>query len=487
MELNIGSVLLPRSSLLRAEREALESWCSAQRDSWYRDRVKSIASRRDACAYLIEGLYQAWCCLRPRTALEIPLHSATYHAKRDGAINHLSHQFVMKAVSGLEALGWARIKRGYRTVEGKNVITRILPAGDLLRRFEELGIQWQELVQAKPQIILRNKDSRTQSVTQEPLPNSVLVRQMQRNLRAINDYLAKQAICLHMSNEHLKGLGRESSGIEFPFIFTHVALRRVFSRGSLAKGGRFYGAWWEGIPSGYRPYLTINGLACGEIDFRELHPRLLYMLNKEPVPDGDLYDDGWRDPVAPDYNPRTEPYQSRRKLFKTVFNATLNDEMGRFRLDKDDYETAKRFGLNLPKIRNILFRKHPLLKTAYRSGIGLELQFTDSRIAEHVMLVLMRKDIPCLPVHDSYVVPRHQASELITAMREAFEVVTGYQPALKDVEPFATDFRLPFTPSGDVDLSAIHAMHTASLHNLFVQSRWRAEQSRGRAPSPPIV
>lgn len=59
MELNIGSVLLPRVSLFDAERHTLEQWCLAQRDSWYRDRAKSIISRRDACAYLIEGLYQA--------------------------------------------------------------------------------------------------------------------------------------------------------------------------------------------------------------------------------------------------------------------------------------------------------------------------------------------------------------------------------------------------------------------------------------------
>ena len=480
MELNIGSVLLPLVSLFDAERQTLEQWCLAQRDSWYRDRVKSIASRRDACAYLIEGLYQAWCCLRPKTALEIPLHAASYHVSRVGAINHLSHQFVLTAVSGLEALGWARVKRGYRTAEGKNVITNILPAGALLRRFEETGMQWQELVQTEPKIILRDKDPHTQRVTQEALPSSTQVRQMLRNLRAINAYLAKQAICLHMSNEHLRELGQESSGIEFPLIFTHVALRRIFSRGSLTKGGRFYGAWWEGVPSKYRPYLTINGLACGEIDFRELHPRLLYMLNKQPVPEGDLYDDGWRDPSTPEYSARTEPYLSRRKLFKTVFNATLNDEHGQFRLCKVDYQTAKRFGLNLPKIRQILFRKHPLLMTVHRSGIGLELQFVDSQIAEQVMLALMRKDIPCLPIHDSFLVPRHQVRELISTMQEAFEAVTGHSPALKDVEPFATDFRLSFTPSGEVDLPALHAMHDDALHNRFVQGRWAAEQRRGK-------
>lgn len=487
MELNIGSVLLPRTSLLGAEREALEQWCLAKRQSWYRDRPKSVTSRRDACAYLIEGLYQSWCCLQPRTALEIPLHAASYHATRLGAINHLSHQFVLTAVSGLEELGWARVKRGYRTVDGKNVITKILPAGHLQQRFEELGVRWQELLQAAPKIIVRNRNRATGVVTQEPLPNTAEVRRMQRNLQTINNYLAMQAICLHMSNQHLDELGHKSSGIEFPLIFTHVGLRRVFSRASLRKGGRFYGAWWEGLPSKYRQYLTINGHACGEIDFRELHPRMLYMLNKRPVPDGDLYDDGWRDPDFPEYNAKKEPYLSRRKLFKTVFNATLNDEHGSFRLEQHDYKTGTQFDLNLPKIRQILFRKHPLLKEVHQSGIGLELQFLDAQIAERVMLALLEKDIPCLPVHDSFLVPRHQTSELVTAMRDAFAAIVGHAPALKEVEPFQSDFQLPFRPDGTVDRQALYAMHSAALHNRFVQSRWAAQGSGAGAPSPPIM
>jgi len=96
-------------------------------------------------------------------------------------------------------------------------------------------------------------------------------------------------------------------GIEFTLIFTHITLRRIFSRGSLKKGGRFYGGWWENIPSKFRPYLTINGFATGEVDFSELHPRLLYLLNNQPVPTGDLYDDGWRSPEFPEYNAKLEP------------------------------------------------------------------------------------------------------------------------------------------------------------------------------------
>jgi hypothetical protein len=39
----------------------------------------------------------------------------------------------------------------------------------------------------------------------------------------------------------------------------------------MTKGGRFYGGWWQSLKNSdndiYRPYLTINGLTTGEIDY----------------------------------------------------------------------------------------------------------------------------------------------------------------------------------------------------------------------------
>ena len=469
--------MLPRVSLFEPELKRLNQWCQDHGAKQYAERQSSAQKRQEASAYLIEGLYQAWCCVYPHTALELPLHPSSYHSTRHGLINHLSHQFVILAITGLEALGWIRMKKGYRRSDGKDVLTKLLPAGGLLRRFEEVGLCWQELKPPKNGIVLRKNAKDKKVKINLPVPDTLAVRKMQSNLNKINRFLAQQAICLHLSNECMKSLGGPTSKIEFPVIFTHTALRRVFSKGSLEKGGRFYGGWWEGLPSEYRPYLTINGHATGEIDFSELHPRLLYILSGQDVPEGDLYDDGWRDPNSPIYDKSIEPYKSRRKLFKSVFNALLNDEDKSYRLEKHEYAVAKRFGLNLPKIREILFRKHPLLEHNAHSGIGLRLQFVDSRIAEKVMLDLLSKAIVCLPVHDSFLVPRHQGAELVRAMNIAFKSITGHDPKLKDVEPFASDFRLPFKPDGEVDKQALHEMHERAIHNRFVSSR-----GLGKAP-----
>jgi hypothetical protein len=464
--------MLPRVSLLEGERKVLNEWCQAQGATEYAERQSSAKKREDASAYLIEGLYQAWCCVSPCTPLEIPLHSSSYHSKRSGLINHLSHQYVELAVKGLSTLGWVRIKKGYRRSNGKDVLTTLWPVGGLLQRFEEVGLCWQELKPPKSGIVLRNTVKGKKAKINLRVPDTAAVRKMQTRLNKINRFLAQQAICLHLSNDRMKALGGPNSQIGFPLIFTHTTLRRVFSKGSLEMGGRFYGGWWEGLPSEYRPYLTINGHATGEIDFSELHPRLLYLLSGQDVPEGDLYDDGWRDSNSTIYDKSIEPYKSRRNLLKTVFNALLNDEDKGYRLEKHECAVAKRFGLNLPKIRIILFRKHPLLEQNAYSGIGLRLQYVDSQIAEKVMLDLLSLAIPCLPVHDSFLVPRHQGAELVRAMNIAFNAVTGHDPKLKDMEPFHSDFRLTFNSSGDVDKDAMREMYRGAIHDRFVESRW---------------
>jgi hypothetical protein len=490
--LNIGSVRLPRQSLLQAEIDALTQACSANLKGPYKQRKASDSNLHTACSFLIEGLYQAWCALGHSTVLEVPLTPRAYHSSRLGTINHLRQQSVKAAVTELEQLEWVLVDVGFKRADGQNVLTQLRPTGNLLARFGTIGIQWQELLSHQNTVVLRSRDQRTGGVHTIPTPDTRAVRRMRRNLNEINSFLAKQAVCLHMQNDRLHALGGPTSRVVVPIIFTHSALRRVFSRGSLTMGGRFYGGWWETIPSEFRPFLTVNGLATAEVDFRELHARILYILHRATVPVGDLYDCGWRDPAHPKYDARVEPYRSRRALFKTVFNAVLNDDGGRFRLDQADQATARRLGLSLPIIRKELFRKHPLLKQVAGTGVGLQLQFLDSQIAEHTMIILMRQGVPCLPVHDSFIVPRHQASQLIKAMRGAFKAATGHDPALKDVEDYSTDFRIPFNAQGEVDLPALHAEHSSSIHSLFNQSRWQShtgapQWGRGALEAPPVM
>ena len=86
-------------------------------------------------------------------------------------------------------------------------------------------------------------------------------------------------------------------------------LSRVFS-GSFHQGGRFYGGFWIGMKDKERVRLTVNGQEAIELDYKGIHPTLLY-AEAGIAFDGDPYD-------IPGY-----PTEFR-KLIKIAFNTMVN-------------------------------------------------------------------------------------------------------------------------------------------------------------------
>jgi hypothetical protein len=84
-------------------------------------------------------------------------------------------------------------------------------------------------------------------------------------------------------------------------------LHRVFNQSSFSLGGRFYGGWWQNIPSPYRAHITINGTRTVEMDYPRLHPTLLYAECGQPM-HGDPYD----------------IHHADRRLIKVAFNTLVN-------------------------------------------------------------------------------------------------------------------------------------------------------------------
>ena len=65
-----------------------------------------------------------------------------------------------------------------------------------------------------------------------------------------------------------------------PVNLSKRTLRRVFGRGSFERGGRFYGGWWQNIPSAYRSVISINGKPTIEMDYSQYHPNILNNLHQ---------------------------------------------------------------------------------------------------------------------------------------------------------------------------------------------------------------
>ena len=81
----------------------------------------------------------------------------------------------------------------------------------------------------------------------------------------------------------------------------------------------------------------------------------------------------------------------------------------------------KSTGKTWKELRQLILDKHERIKDSFFCGMGNRLQFKDSLLAEQIMLHFAKRDIPVLPVHDSFIIIRGLYSELVEAMHNEFE------------------------------------------------------------------
>ena len=492
--LNINYISLPNNFPFKKQLKQLLEQIDKESLLVNRPSKKIINERVYSASIILHGLYECYCCLTSKASLSIPRHKSYYSQTDFTKITTHSHTVVMTIIDALLSLGWVHQYIG-GIKKGKNVITELKPAGELLKLFESTGIVYQKpKVNSDEVIILRDRDS-DKNKFNISVPETREVRLMRKNLKKLNQFIGQHAICLHMSNERLKeianDMGRDDYQAEWDFQkknnkqarvfnFSHVSLRRIFSRGQMNKGGRFYGGWWQFIRSEHRKYITINGGPVIEVDYSELHPRMMYLENGLKIPAGDMYDIGLEGTEA--------QKKSKRKIVKVFLNSLLNDESGRVKLSEEDEETL---GLSTKELKMKILDKHPIMMTLLKKGVGLNYQFRDSQIAEKIMLRLMDKGILCLPVHDSFICSllRDEAQSLIDTMKEVYMEELGDSPALKGLDlqgedKYKTDFQIKWLPNGEMDREHMFKIHSESIHNKYVQS-WRQAYTAGRQVEVP--
>lgn len=208
----------------------------------------------------------------------------------------------------------------------------------------------------------------------------------------------------------------------FPNILDGRAYR-IWSNGKFELGGRFYGPDYQSLNSERRANLLINGNPVIELDFSGFHLRLLYHQ---------LGHDYQEDPytaVASD--------EASRNLLKHLCIISLNA--------KSEYSTFESI-LNNPEFQGDLRKSpydlddlirrfkhvHSRLSDYFYSGHGLTLQNNDSNIAADVLSYFTAKKIPCLSVHDSFIVEEQHEDELRQVMTDVYkEHVNGFEPVIK--------------------------------------------------------
>lgn len=258
----------------------------------------------------------------------------------------------------------------------------------------------------------------------QPPPDTPRVREMDHNLVQYNGFLRDHWVDLLVPDTEFLALQHRSKGnpdkyfgdpgrpIELDLVFKRK-LHRVFNDGTIDHGGRFYGGWWQNIPSHYRKAITINWHTTIEIDYSSMHPHMLYALEGKTAPEDSYALNGFP----------TE----HRPLLKTTFQKLINAR-GRIQAPKTE-ELPE--GWTWKQILTGMRELHEPISKHFQSGKGIELQHLDSDIAEQVMMTMMSKGLLVLPVHDSFIVWDTKADLLRNVMQDAYVAVMGRQIGMK--------------------------------------------------------
>jgi hypothetical protein len=268
---------------------------------------------------------------------------------------------------------------------------------------ESLGVaDWSEVLRLKAPADRRGGPKRLLAY-----PDTDATRAMRTELHVYNEFLGQFQIDL----EPLAGAPSElevETDDDDPADMAdrqNRRLYRVFNNDRWDHGGRFYGGGWQQIPSAHRRRLLIDGEETVELDFAALHPRFCYHLEGVPL--------------APDIDPyRVEGISGPdvRRAIKVAFNQLVNVD-GPVRLKAPVGVPAMLpKGTSYTKLIRQIEAQHAPIAPWLRKGRGVELQYLDSQIASTVLDYMRIRNICCLPVHDSFIVPRSAEKSLGHAM-----------------------------------------------------------------------
>jgi len=438
---------------------------------------------RLSCNLIINALYQGFFSIPP-TQVSLPLRRSAYTG---GAIGY---RHIKKIYDFLNKNKLVKVKLGS---ESAKKYSRIFPTKKLQLKFKKVGLKWRHYAYANNYnpIVLRDKFKIGDKFITKDIrtPYNRKINKYKDNLNKINRFLLKHCISLDVDDKAIKTISKHLAGrplnqktqeTQYSLNYSNVYLRRIFSRGNLKLNGRFYGGWWQSIPSKYRPHITIDGKKTSEVDFSTMSLRILYAWGKIDIPDKrDLYDIGLRG--SPSY------LKKSRELIKTYTNAILNDDSGFFRLKKAELKSLK---LSHKELKSKVYETHKPIIKYFSTGVGLKTMFIDSQIAEKIMLYYLHDSVIVLPVHDSFIIRAGFETDLKIAMKRFFKEVVGTDTKVKATGSLLPEhfYNLPNLPNDDPssgivsgkDMFDLFFNHKESLNDKYLKSweLWRSQNNK---------
>ena len=234
----------------------------------------------------------------------------------------------------------------------------------------------------------------------------------------------KGEFLLRWSVDNLESLCKKDGKVSLTLMKSYLV--RIFNR-DFKRGGRFYRGVESNMPEELRRHIQINGKPTVELDYSGHHLRMLYHLKNIDLK---------KDPYAIEKNMTPEI----RDIYKIVsligINAKDNTQALKALWKKLEKENlSQHLPDNLKATRQQLidnFKEHNYRIKGYLFKQKCHLLMNiDSKISNDILTYFAKKGILALCVHDSYIIEKQHAKELLKVMRSAYNARLGFYPIIK--------------------------------------------------------
>jgi len=379
--------------------------------------------------------------------LALPRGSWAYANSSFYGLDYYSHATIVGLVDSLKDEGFIYYSRGFFNKEkNKGVVSRVWATEKLLDRVnliasvpftdneeseESSPIHYlfgQKLKRVKFTKPILLKDGNKKLISYK-VNNKTL--KMHQQINQYNDFINQYSVTIpkaiiHNTTSNGSPILVELGDKSLDYIELDCSLYRVFNGRKFTLGGRFYGAEYQSLNEEQRAKILIDGEETCEVDYSACNIRMLYHLEGleyKSNPYKIVNSDSWMQLYI-------------KKMFHILINAkSLPNSIAAYRKYVNDEtltnDVQSELKLNAWELAKTIMEKHKKIEKYFNTGVGVKLQYKDSRIAERILKHFTRKHIVCLCIHDSFIVKQQYQDELIEVMHREYKRGLGFDCELK--------------------------------------------------------
>ena len=364
----------------------------------------TVRNKQDNISVLVANLFKIH-ILNCRPYSRTYMDANEFTEIRNKSYFNIGYKGWANTVRIFEKLGYLTIFRGIHFEKlDKKYLTRLKVTDKFKELVNKFSLSYQDILKQTPPISLKDSEDNEIKVI-----NSKTTNPIRKRIDRYNNLILSSDIELPIDKIEFRK--RKSTG------FANRTYTKHYLDRSYKSGGKYYGPCWQNLSKELRKEIKINGQETVELDFNAMHLHLLYCkVNKKLT---DYISEG------------TDAYQlpnRNRKIVKTSFTCCINNNCNKDNVNKVvGPEVAKKYpeifvkNTSYRDILDELGSHHPEVRQFFYAQIGNEISNMESKVSDHIIGKLTRKNILVLNIHDSFIVSINYKDILLNTMIDAFK------------------------------------------------------------------